>query len=332
MVKDVKVTIDLVKPIGNLGFGFPLILAPNSASAVEYTVCTSIEDVKKAGFDEKTDVYKAAYLMFLQDNCPTKIAVCATTEGAVAALPALISKEWRQLIVVNAADDEWATEIPAYIETTGKLYFATQATLPETAKYKEYDKTVAFVYRAEDDYSKVAAAALVGATAGYEAGAITYKNIVIRGLKAEAMSATELETLHTNGAITVVEKAGDIVTSEGIVGSGEYIDIIDSKDWVVQNIEYQTQKTLNKMQKVPYDNNGIAILESVALNVLKTAYNNGMIATTDDGNPAYAVNYALKENSTDADIAARKYVNGQFSFVLAGAIHYVEINGEISVV
>ena len=331
MVKDVKVTIDLLKPIGKVGFGYPLILAPNSEKAVAYTECTSVADVKKAGFDEKTGVYKAAYLMFLQNNCPTKIAVCATTDSAVEALPALITKDWRQLIVVSETDDAWATDIPAYIETTNKMYFATQATTPTEAKYKDYERTVAFVYTGTDDYSRVAAAALVGATAGYEAGAITYKNIVIRGLTAEIMSATELEALHEKGAITIVEKAGDIVTTEGIVGSGEYIDIIDSKDWVVQNIEYQTQKTLNNMAKVPYDNNGIAILESVALNVLKTAYNNGMIGTNDDGSPAYAVNYALKENSADENIAARRYINGQFSFVLAGAIHYVEINGEISV-
>jgi hypothetical protein len=331
MVKDVKVTINLLKPVGTMGFGYPLILAPNHASEVAYKECASLEEVVKAGFAETTSVYKAAYLMFLQNNCPKKIAVCATTKSAVEALPALIGKEWRQLIVVGETDDKWATAIPAYIETTDKLYFATQGTLPESATYKDYERTVAFVSTQDSEYKLIAAAALVGATAGYVAGAITYKNIILKGIPAEVMTAVELETLHKNGAITAVEKAGDLVTSEGITGSGEYIDLVDSKDWIVQQIEYQTQKTLNKMEKVPYDNTGIAILESIALNVLKTAYNNGMIADNEDGTPAYALDYALRSESSDSDVATRKYVGGKFSFVLKGAIHNVEINGEISV-
>ena len=33
---------------------------------------------------------------------------------------------------------------------------------------------------------------------------------------------------------------------------GEYIDIIDSKDYIISNLEYQTQKTLNTMKKINF--------------------------------------------------------------------------------
>lgn len=327
---DVKVNIDLLKPVGTLGFGFPLILAKVSEKPVAYTECTSLDEVVKAGFDDKSDVYKAANLMLMQNNAPSKIAVCSVTDDITTALPTLIGKEWRQLIVIGYETGFDAT-ISTYIETTDKMYFVTETNAPTSEKnYKAFDKTVCFVYKSED-YGVLAVAALVGATAGYTAGQITYKNIVLKGLTAQTYTSAELTTLHENGAITVLEKAGDNVTSEGIVGSGEYIDIIDSKDWIVQQITYQTQKTLNNMAKVPYDNNGIGVLESVAVNVLKTAYNNGMIATAEDGSPAYTVNYALVSECSASDVVARKYIGGKFAFTLAGAIHTVEINGEISI-
>jgi hypothetical protein len=85
------------------------------------------------------------------------------------------------------------------------------------------------------------------------------------------------------------------------------------------------------MAKVPYDNNGIAVLESVAVNVMKDAYNKGMIAANEDGTPAYTIDYAMREDTSEEDRAARKYLGGQFSFKLAGAVHTVEITGEIEI-
>lgn len=327
MALDVKVKIDLLKPVGNLGFGYPLILETGAEKAVAYTECSNIDEVVTAGFANTTEVYKAATLMFMQENAPAKIAVCAIAGTADAELPNIVDKEWRQLIVIG---EDTGAAISDYIETTSnKMFFDTVATAP--TKKAEYNRTVTFVYASMDDYANVAAAALVGATAGYEAGSFTYKNIVLKGLTAQSFTDAEITAMHANGGITVLNKAGDNVTSEGIVNSGEYIDIIDSQDWIVSNIEYKTQKKLNAVKKIPYTNVGIAMLENVAASVLKTAYDNGMIATNDDGTSAYTVSYALRSESDPADIAVRKYIGGKFAFTLAGAIHNVEVNGEISV-
>ena len=131
--------------------------------------------------------------------------------------------------------------------------------------------------------------------------------------------------------MTFVTKAGDNVTSEGKLAGGEYIDIIDSEDFIIQQLAYKTQKVLNKTAKVPYDNNGIALLESVAVDVLQDAYNNGMIVTNTDGTPGYTVSYAKREDTKATDRANRQYLGGSFSFSLTGAVHEVEITGSITV-
>ena len=56
---DVKVTIDLTKPIGKVGFGMPLLLVENATEAVDYTVVSNQAEIVAAGFAAETEVYKS---------------------------------------------------------------------------------------------------------------------------------------------------------------------------------------------------------------------------------------------------------------------------------
>lgn len=335
MAYDVKVNIDLATPVGQLGFGVPLILLEHAEKEVAYTEVSSISEVVTAGISNTSVAYKAAQLLFAQANAPKTIAICAVTDPATTALEnaKLADKGWRQLIVVN--DGEEASTIDAISQLVegmdGKMYFAgldvdDAAVISVSGKRR----TVLF-YCTGTETAPVPVAALVGAVAGHPAGRLTYKNMILSGIPAQELTDAEIEAIHKKGGITFVAKAGDNVTSEGKVAGGEYIDIIDCEDYIIQQIAYRTQKMLNNADKVPYDNNGIGMLESVVAGVLQDAYNNGMIATDKDGNPDYSVEYALREDTSEADRAARKYLGGNFRFALAGAIHEVEINGTITV-
>lgn len=331
---DVKVKIDLVKPLGKAGFGVPLILEENATTTKSYTECNSLAEVVTAGFAETSKVYKAANTLFMQENAPAKIAVCAT-DGATATWLSTVdnvNKDWRQLIVVteNADTAISVSAIMAKVETLdNKMYFADLETDDSTSlTVTGINRTVLFYCDSDTDYPSPAAA-LVGATAGLPVGSITYKNMILKGIAPQSLTDTEITAIHNKGGITFVTKAGDNVTTEGKVAGGEFVDIIDAKDYIISNLEYQTQKLLNSSNKIPYDNNGIAQLQSVCENVLREAYNNGIIASTDDGTADYTVNYALREQVSDNDRVARKYVGGQFSFKLSGAVHLVNVTGQI---
>ena len=331
-MNDVKVKIDLKKPVGYVGIGIPLILecVAEDAEAKAYTKCTSLDDVKTAGYEATTDMYKTAELIFMQDNPPKEIAICTTNTTVVEWLTTTgnLTKEWRHLICINAKE-ETAAIIAEIEKTTDKMFFAGVA-VDDATKYttENINRTVMF-YCTSTKYA-YPEAAFVGATAGLTAGSFTYKNIILKGIEPQELSDSEIENIHKKGGITFVTKAGDNVTSEGKTLGGEYIDIIDSKDYIIQQITYRTQKLLNKSRKIAYDNNGIAMLESVTVDVLQSAYNNGIIANTADGAPDYSVNYILRENTKETDRAKRNYVGGSFTFALAGAIHFVEITGEIT--
>ena len=330
--KDVQVVIKLEKVITRLGFGVPLLLEGKAETAIPYTECSDIDEVK-ALYAEGTATYEAAELIFKQEEPPSTIAVCSSTDNVVTALDSLMDKGWRQLIVVSeSVEGESALkDIADYLEARDdKMYFANVSDLSVLTAIspKDYDHTVAFYYTGD---VVCPVAALVGATAGKDVGSFTYKNQILLGLNPLELTSTKLEEIHNAGAITFVQKAGDNVTSEGKTLGGEYIDVIDSKDWLIQQIEYKVQKTFNNMDKVPYDNNGINQLDAVVVTVLKEAYENGMIAVDDEGLPTYYTDFAKRSETDEVDRVVRKYLGGAFGFELAGAIHEAKITGYISI-
>lgn len=334
MAYDVTVKIDLTKPNGKVGFGVPLILMENAEAAVEYKEVASLAEVVSAGFAEGTPVYDAAMLMFAQNNAPKTIAVCAVEGTAAAAMAdtAFTTKGWRHLIVVNA---EGAATTPSALISAvealeGKMLFlGVDTDDTSVTTITGLRRTVVF-YCDATEAVPVPVAALVGEAAGRPAGSFTYKNMPLVGIEAQELTDVEIDAIHTKGGITYVTKAGDNVTSEGKTAGGEYIDVIDSEDFIIQQMTYKTQKILNNAAKVPFDNNGIALLESAAMDVLQDAYNNGIIATAADGTPDFTVSYALREDTSEDDRANRRYFGGNFAFALAGAVHAVKINGTIT--
>lgn len=325
MANDVKVVIELTKAAPRAGFGYPLILA-TGGDAIAYKEVSSLEEVVTAGFAAETEVYKAAQLLFMQNNAPSKIAVCGVAENAVTALPAILDEGWRQLIVVG---EDTIKSVSDYVESCKKhiLYFAHANAATALTDIEGNERTVVVVYKSED--VACPEAAVVGATAGMDVGSFTYKNIILKGVTAQALTDSEVEAIHTAHGITILRKAGSIVTSEGVTASGEFADIVDSKDYIIEQIEYQCQALLNRVPKLPYDNRGIASLEGVVVSVLMDAANNGMIAVTDDGDYDYTVSFGTRADCAASDISARHYAEGQFEFALAGAIHTAKIVGSI---
>ena len=132
---DVKVKIELSKPVGSTGFGIPLLLEAGAEKAVAYTECYTLEDVVKAGFAEATDMYKAANMVFAQNCRPAKIAVCAATGTLKEAVTAEVAKDWRQLVVVNGDSAEYV-DAADYIETC-RPWKPTGSTSPSLQRRRE---------------------------------------------------------------------------------------------------------------------------------------------------------------------------------------------------
>lgn len=359
MALDVTVNITVSQSKGTASYGVPLIAAAGQDAAIPYTECKKLSEVTDAGFSADSDVYKAAELLCKQSNRPKTFAVYgAATLGEDTSW---LYEDWRQLIITNYAETDTDDDGNDYSSPLGvatvienladgevyKYFFTSYSTgdsfvLAAWAEYinqfAELDRTAVMYYT---DDVQCPEAALVGATAGYKAGSFTYKNIILTGVAALKLTDKEIKAVNggttldgteiTGCGLTIVEKAGDIVTTEGKAASGEYIDVIDSKDWIIENIAYDCQKLFNTNPKIPYTSVGITQIENTVLSVLKTAFTNGMIAPTADNSEVgdYSTDFTEVSDVSDTDKASRYYGGGAFTFTLAGAIHEAEINGEI---
>lgn len=330
MALDVKIIINTVKPIGNIGFGCPLILEENATAGKEYKEVSSLSALVEAGYAVDSKVYKVAELMFMQEYAPRKIAVCSVTTPAKdwLTVEANCSKSWRQLLVVNAsADKETAVaDIITTIEAQTKypkIYYANVDFDDDTEfVVKDIERTVICYYTPTENVP-CPVAALVGNVAGLEVGSYTLNNMVVKGIAGMDISEEEIEAIHAKGGITFVISAGDVVASEGITAGGKFVDNVDGNDYIKQQLEYKTQKVFNNNLKVPYTNAGIGMLEAAANEVMTDAVGKGIIES-------YEVAYALRDDVAESDRTARKYVGGNIKYSMAGAVHKIEINCEAS--
>ena len=325
-VKDIVVNITTAAAVGSIGLGKPLVIQGKATAAVEYTECNNIADVVTAGFAAETEVYKACAAIFAQDNKPKTVAVAATDGKVADYITANKDKDFRQVVPVLGDSDSTVAELVQAINALDqKMLFIVCATKDELPKTQS-ERVVAVVYGGASEYAN---AAVVGASAGRAAGSFTYKNLVIRGIEPEDLTPAQVEEIHNAGAMCIVKKAGDVVTSEGKTTDGEYVDVIDSQDYIISNVVYKGQKLLNNNAKITFDNVGISQLENVVTSVLADAYGLGIIATNEDGTPAYSTTFATRAEVSANDRAARTYNGGNFKFDLAGAIHNATINGTL---
>ncbi|MDL2253315.1 DUF3383 domain-containing protein [Ruminococcaceae bacterium OttesenSCG-928-I18] len=330
MALDVKVNISVERLLTGAGDWVPLLFAGGQDVEVPYTLCQGLEDVEKL-FPKTGKVYAAAARIFSQGNAPDYVAVYGATGNAVAGLPAVWDEGWRQLVV--AQDDGTPStplEVAAHVEENsrygaGKVYFPVVTDLADV-DFTPYERTFALYHPDEVDCPE---AAVVGATAGKAVGTITYKNQMIAGVEPAALAEQTVKDAADKGCYCILRKAGSVVTSEGKVGNGEYLDILDGRDYVVQEIEYNTQQLLNSADKVPYDNTGIAMLEAACVEVMVDAYGRGIIDSDDDGSPMYSVDYGPRSDTSLADRKARRYTKGYFSFTQSEAVHEAVVNGTI---
>lgn len=346
---DFKVTIsEKAKPVAEELY-HPLIFSGNEAAEIPYTECTTLEEVG-ALFDEDTNVHQAAALVWSQnalanDLPPGKIAVYGGTGTAVDSLPNVWQQPWRHLIVAGLGEESESTvhAIAALVEERGdaesaegldkKIFFARVSDLSEVSgdgnSIVEYERTFCLYYPSETPVCPEAAVA--GKTAGKPLGSISYKNKIVADVPASDLTNEQIKAAHDLGCYCIVKKAGQVVTSEGKVGEGEYVDVVDGKDYIINNMEYDMQAYAMSVDKIPFDNNGIAVLESICLNVLNDGVQQGIIATTDAGVPDYNVNFAPRSATTEEERETRTYTRGEFDFRLAGAIHNARVHGIVEV-
>lgn len=275
-------------------------------------------------------------------------ATIATTTAnvGVADFLADISEEdddWYGLIWTERAEAQVAVAA-AYIETVRKIFITCSADadilddtdtddIAYTLSGSNYDRT-SVIFNA--DATDFADAAWMGKLFPFDPGSETWKFKTLSGITADILTSSERASAQGKNCNLYVTIGGIDMTEEGVMASGEYIDIIRGVDWLQARMEERIFSKLVNLPKVPFTDSGIAIIEAEIRAVLENGIREGLLSPDAEiidskGNPqVYLVSAPKAIDVSDVDKANRFLPNVTFKATLAGAIHKVTIQGVVS--
>lgn len=205
----------------------------------------------------------------------------------------------------NILDSGSTTDL-AYIlnaagyERTAVLYSATNTTFPE--------------------------AAWLGKQLPTDPGSTTWKFKTLAGVTFDALTETQSINARNKECNTYESIAGVSMTREGVMASGEFIDIIRGVDWLQATIQENIFARFVNLPKIPFTDGGIAIIESEVIAAITAGIDSGFIAA----DPQYVISVPLASEVSTANKTARFLPDVEFTAYLAGAIHKTQIDGVVS--
>lgn len=251
-----------------------------------------------------------------------------------------VNDDWYGLSAVTqvASDLE---QIAQYIESQKKIYIGdtndaaclTTSTTDIASILKGLSlKRSGVIYTAESNDGK--ASAWMGGQLPKVPGSTTWKFKTLAGCTVDKFTATQRSIAIGNGIAGVVGKnlniyeatGGSNITKEGFMAGGQFIDITIGVDWLESNIQSGVFNLLVSEDKVPYTDQGLAQIENAIRAVLNQGAVNGLV----DGSTIVVSIPPVAQQSV-SDRANRILNNVKFSCRLAGALHFVVIQGVVTV-
>lgn len=224
--------------------------------------------------------------------------------------------------------------VAAYIETIPRIQGAMSqdqdvplsgsSDVASTLQALDYERTFLYFHPTTEEFPH---AASLGKNLPKDPGSITWKFKSLTGVSYQEYTASELTELRNKNAEHYYRLAGNNISAEGKMIGGEFIDITRFIDWLTARLQENVFGRLINLDKIPFTDQGIAIVENEVRGVLKNGIAVGGLAA--DPEPTVTVPLAADVDVNDK--ANRLLPDVEFTATLAGAIHAVEIRGTVSV-
>lgn len=234
-------------------------------------------------------------------------------------------------IVTSGTTEVGRDLIAEYVKGKALFYYANFDDVDEYEAFAvandDNDNVVGFVHDREGQNLAAAAASLASGNF-FGDWWMEFKNLV--GISPNTFTKRENDKiLEYNGTVYIREARRNLLTGSKVV-SGEYVDIVETEHYLVDEIIKKMFSILSTTKKIPYTQKGIDLFEGGLRNVLDLATDRGVLATDENDNAVYKVSTPLR-TSVDTDyIKNRILPDVKFVAVPTGAIGKVEINGTLT--
>ncbi len=340
--KLVNVKISISEGVGSSASFSNILLvgnAPEDATVENVAVYASADEILEAGWGEDSAVYKAATIAFM--NGATELYVAAKQTGDT--LTEVLNRAneidgWYGLALAGFNVSDYKS-VADWAESNGKLFGYTvdcadsiENPVPTTYSYAFGIGTKKTEVNENNAYLAVA---YLAKALTYQAGSETWAYKTLSGVEYDEFTTSDIAKLKAAGINYYVLCAGKAITLEGKTCSGEWIDVIRFRDWLLNDMQTRIYNLFIKNAKVPYTDAGIALIQNQMIASLKEGQSVGGIAQTeydDEGNeiPGFTTTVPTSANIGDANKATRTLAGCSFTARLANAIHIVEISGTLT--
>lgn len=340
----------------------PTIIGENFKSVDKYA---DLSEITEAGWDENSDMYKAARAAFMQkpktefiyiamrknlsetnenaDTADTNEAE-KTASGKSSSLKLNSDMErfsetvkrvisisgWYGLALVGAENADF-DEVAALIESTEKILAISTDSKENPLQRNDYLRTFVVYSEIPEEYIHIA---LMAACFSFDPGRETWAYKTLSGITPSELTSHEMNIFNDQNMNYYVSCANKNISMNGKVIGGEWIDIIRFRDWLNNQMQIKIFELFIKNPKIPYLDSGIALVENQMREVLQKGQEVGGVAETEyDENDepvyGYTVTVPKAASLSSAQRKGRKLVGCRFTARLAGAIHVVELRGNL---
>lgn len=271
----------------------------------------------------------------------TDVAYQTTTEttadpGVAADIAAILAENPSWYALHTAFNSKaYGVAAAAVIEATGtKIYIAASndsnivlaastgtLDLADQAKTNAYDRTSVHYHRDPSAFYDIG---LLGKCLTFDPGSETWAFKTLAGVGTFAMTATHRANIVARNANSYENVAGLNISFNGMLASGRFIDFRRGNDWLQDDMSKAVFAALATNPKIPYTDQGIAVIKSVMTGSLLRAAARGIIT------PAFLVTVPKAADVSSADKTARVLNNCTFTATSQGAVHKDNITGSIS--
>ena len=168
-----------------------------------------------------------------------------------------------------------------------------------------------------------------------EPGGETWANRKLAAVTADGLNDGQYQAITNKNGNTFERFRNVSITQNGKVAAGEYIDVIRFRDWLQEEITVNVFNALINRDKIPYTDEGIAVVEAQIRKALQLGVRRGGIAPDEydengNTNLGYTVEVPLAASISANQKASRVLNDVKFTARLSGAIHVVKITGSLT--
>lgn len=359
----VKCNIDISNPAStDATFDSILLVVKGPEASGEKTMSrtTAIaqaDELLDYGFTTDDAAYVAATVAFSQNPAPSSIYICIRKETSAEDAETVTYEDIENTLARARGEAPFygvhLTEFSDELDIQGAASWAEANEKIFGFEYTDIDncpvKKFSF-YRCfglfsgkADGYedseqpirNEYAALAWMAKCFGYDSGTETWSMKELASIVPSVLSIEEKKLLEECNINSFRRYAGNNITFGGNMLSGEWIDVIRFRDWLKAEIQVNVFNALKSNRKVPFTDDGIGLIEGQMEAALAKGQTIGGIAPTEydsDGNeiPGYTVTVPLASDLTETDRKSRKLSGFRYTARLAGAIHIIEVHGNLT--